>query len=526
MSAQGQRRASNLSYLLLVAAVGAAILANACSSPVDDETASQASATSGCGGEGQACCAEGRRCKGELGCSAGVCRDIDADMVAYAEYCKEELGFADPRAKMAFVSCFDAQTASGQREPTGRQALLSLTLGQGADARRLELIDNGPAISAGRDVWDLMFGNGGAAEGCDNPNYLQSRCDPYYRLNVFSPDPGNANIVAALHCRSDGLKPTPATAISADARREAYEASPASLAASDRARLFEQWNASNEIVLTMTNLRSGKACFFHAKSPYFGSRIPAPDDETSVSTPEDAERVWDELPVKPPYSKDDVSHHGEWLRNGANAWHRPDYMRCVGCHDSGPFMHDPFIDSMVDYLPSDRRTRPYVPLGYQSRIPSTMIRTADVRTASGALEPPRCTSCHSMGSQNACGMWFDRAVGWSFAYSASTASKQSEHSKRYMPFEHGMTSSQDFYAEYGPHIDAMKCCCEHPSWRGCKTVPAETPQAPGVEGTGEKSCTESTCGGHGQPCCEGWSSCNHSGLTCASGQCVFADEVQ
>jgi hypothetical protein len=466
--------------------------------------------------------------------------DIMGDMVAYAEYCKDELGFRNPRAKMAFMSCFDAQGADGQRRNTGRQALLSLTRRNPSGAlERLQLAANGPIVADDRDTWDLMFGRygvadadgniqaGSGAEGCDNPNYLQSRCDPYYRLNVFQPDPGNPDVVAALHCRGDGQKPKPSSAVLADARRAAYVGAPAEAPLAERNRLFDQWNSTNEIVLTMTNLRTGKACFFHAKSPYFGSRIPAPDDETSLAAPGAIDKVWNELPVKPAYGKDDASRRYEWLRNGANAWQRPDYMRCTGCHDSGPFMHDPFIDSMgeggADYLPRDKRSRPYIPLGYQAQTPATYIKTANVIDAYGESVPQRCTTCHSMGTERACDSWFDRAVGWSFPYSASAESKKDEALKRYMPFEHGMTSSAEFYTENAPHIDAMKCCCDHPTWKGCKTVPAETPNAAGVEGTDARSCIGGTCGGRGQPCCDG-SGCNHSGLTCTAGTCKFRDE--
>jgi len=92
-----------------------------------------------------------------------------------------------------------------------------------------------------------------------------------------------------------------------------------------------------------------------------------------------------------------------------------------------------------------------------------------------------------------------------------------------MPYEHGFASTADFYSEYGASIDAMKCCCEHSSWRGCKTVPAATPMAAGTEGTDARSCTDGACGARGQDCCGG-SLCNHSGLACVSGKCRFKDE--
>ena len=477
----------------------------ACSAVTADEDAtSVSSATGACGGEGSACCTTGARCKGELGCSGNVCRSIVTDMVAYAEYCKEELGFTNPKAKLPYMSCFDSVTATGTRA-SGRQALLTL-------ARQPLSADN----------WDAMFGNGVPAEGCDQPNYLQDRCDPYYRLNVFNPDPGNDDIVAALHCRSDGAKPSPASAITAAARLDAFEAS-TEASASERTRLFDLWNGSNEIVLTMTNLRTGKACFFHAATPYFGSHLPAPDDETNLSAPGALDRVWDDLPVKPPYGKDDETHR-TWFRNGETAWQKPDFMRCTNCHDSGPFMHDPFIDSMgEDYLPRDRRTRPYIPLGYQGQFDNKMVKTGPVRTDSGGTTGQRCTSCHAMGSERACGSWFDRALGWYFPPAASAESKRDQSLARYMPIDHGVASTAEFYEEYGHSIDAMKCCCEHSSWQGCTTVPAATPQGEGTAGTGARSCTESTCGAWKQDCCDG-GSCNHTGLTCVSGKCRFKDE--
>ncbi|MBX3233411.1 MAG: hypothetical protein KIT84_37560 [Labilithrix sp.] len=507
--------------LALVGSILVAAAVSACSTDVDERTDVAENAVGGdCGGAGQACCATGPRCEGELGCSGGVCADIDADMVAYTEYCKEQLGFANPRVKMAYMSCFDAAAADGSRVATGRQALLTLSR-RDADGNVTK-----HDLATEPETWDRMFGGGGhTSEGCDNPNYLQSRCDPYYRLNVFKPDPGNNDITAAIHCRSDGSKPT--GSVLADARRRAYEEAPASMSASERERLFDLWNDSNEVVLTMTNTRTGKACFFHAKSPYFGSHFPAPDDETDLTQPGAASAVWDELPVTPPFSESDSLHRSEWLRNGKNAWQRPDYMRCVGCHDSGPFMHDPFIDSTnidgVDYLPRDRANRPYLPLGWQGRNPKKFLKTGPVREPSGELGVQKCTMCHQMGTDSQCGNWFDRAVGWSFPWSSSEESKRDEALKRYMPFEHGFEDTAGFYAEYGASIDAMKCCCEHQNWRGCKTVPAATPMAAGTEGTDARSCTESTCGAWNQDCCNG-TSCNHSGLTCRAGTCKFKDE--
>src|SRR5262249_36964100 len=157
--------------------------------------------------------------------------------------------------------------ADGQRHDTGRQAQLSLTRHEGAGLATLQLASNGPLVHDGRDVWDLMFGqNGATAEGCDTPEYLYGICDPYYRLNVFQPDPASADMVAALHCRSSGYtKPKPATAILAADRKRAYVDAPGGAPLDEKNRLFDQWNGTSEIVMTMTNLRSGKACFFHAK---------------------------------------------------------------------------------------------------------------------------------------------------------------------------------------------------------------------------------------------------------------------
>lgn len=501
----------------------AAALVWACSStPLEGESSSSAISEggAGCGGENQACCATGDRCTGELGCSAGLCKSVITDTVAYAEYCKKELGFANPTAKLPYMSCFDSPTAEGGRATTGKVADIQLTR-PGASAP-LRLLENGPAVHEGKDTWDLVFGAGGSpAEGCDNPNYLLGICDPYYRLNVWKPDVGgNQDIVAALHCRaSNSPKPQPSTAVTSEGRKRAYDEAPADATPEEKQRLFDQWNGSSEIVLTMTNTRTGKACFFHAATPYYGSYIPAPDDEREVASTEGATRVWNELPAKPPHAP--TERRDQWLKNASSAWRAPNFMRCVGCHDSGPFMHNPFIDSM-DVLPADRRTRPYLPLGYQAQDPPTMIKTDAVRTGEGSAAQ-RCTSCHSMGNGNACGSWFNRAVGWEFPGTASAESKRQTSLSRYMPMDHGHGSTADFYAENGKHVDAMKCCCEHPDWRGCRRVPAATPQAEGTAGTATESCIAPTCGGWGQACCEG-NLCNHGGLTCASGTCKFVDE--
>jgi len=506
----------------------------ACSAagPLDEGGSLNAAATRTCGAEGAACCDKDAPCDANLGCNRGTCRSVITDMVAYANDCKRELGFTNPKAKMPYVSCFDSARPDGTRVATGRQVKIKLTRRGGAGLQTLLLNDNGPAVDGTRDVWDLVFGKGATpAEGCDNPNYLYGVCDPYYRLNVWKPD-ANEDIVAALHCRSmihdQGPKPSPASAVSTEERLRAYQSAPADADPAERLRLFEQWNGSTEIVMHLTNTRTGKSCFFHAASHYFGSHIPAPDDESELGG-DTVGRVWDELPVKPPYPKEDPAHHDEWLRNGTTAWRTPDAMRCVGCHDNGPFIHNPFIDSTDDengrYLPTDRRARPYIPLGYQAQTPVEFIKTEPVPSASGGTSSQRCTSCHNLGNANGCGDWFDRAVGWSYPSAASAESRANPLLGRYMPEDHELASTSEFYAQLANHLDVMKCCCTHPTWQGCRKVPASDPSAEGTVGTDpDRSCVAPTCGARGQACCPG-DACNHGGLACAAGTCKFVDEV-
>ena len=508
----------------------AAATASACGAS-GSEVASGASATSSsaCGETGQTCCAlPERTCKGELGCAGGTCRDIVSNTVAYAEYCKEELGFTNPRAKLPYLSCYDSGTAGGGRAVTGKQAEIVLSLPNGSGGKTTHnLMSNGPTDFGGKDLWDTVFGsNGAAAQGCDDPNYLSSVCDPFYRLNVFQPDAQNRDITAAIHCRdtSGGShKPVPSTAISADARKRAYLDLPSDATAEQRAQMFAQYNDTNEIVLIMANARSGKACFFHVQSPYFGTHFPAPDDESDVTNDETVSRIWSELPVTPPFAKEDATHRGEWLRNGDSGYRRPDNMPCTSCHDSGPWMHDPFIDS-ADVLPNDRASRPYIPLPQSVHGAAAKLVKTDPVLPPGATErePQKCTSCHNIGSASTCSTWLDRAVGWSYPTAASALSKTEPQVGRYMPHQHDATTKEAYYTENGAHLDALKCCCEHPDWSGCRRVDRATPGAEGERGTGERSCTNSTAGGWHQPCFEG--GCNSSALHCASDRCVFIDE--
>jgi hypothetical protein len=484
-----------------------------------------------CGRSGQACCSTGVSCQGELGCSGGTCREIDQDMVAYANYCKRALGFTNPSAPLPYLSCNDSATVSNPtvRVETGRQAQIQLTLG----SRTHFLRDNGPALEDGRDLWDLIQGNATRARGCDNPNYLQAECDDYYRLNVWKPDPANNQIVAVMHCRSaTRAKPEPANAIQARKRLEAFLAASETAPLTERTRLFDQWNSSTEIVLILSNLSNGKTCFFHAASPYYGSRIPAPDDETDLSAPGVADRVWRELPVKPPYGP--LERRDEWLRNGRNAWQRPDFMTCTGCHDNGPFINNPFISSMdeggIPFLPHDKRWRPYLPLGFQKRTSEShyFIRTDPVRARGGGTEPQKCTACHSIGNGSGTSTWFDRAAGWAMPQTASEAAFSHERLRRYMP-PTVEPDARGFYRQNGAHIDAIRCCAENPDWLGCYRVNRASPMSPGVQGTGPKSCTASSCGGWNQECCADEQSqpCNHGALACDPGArvCKFREEL-
>jgi hypothetical protein len=480
-----------------------------------------------CGKEGQTCCTPTetqRACEGALGCAAGTCQSIVSNMVAYAEYCKVELGFTNPQAKLPYMSCFDSAGPDGKRRPGGHQALISLTMtNEEIPTTTYHLETNGPAVRDGKDVWDLIYGaNGSDAQGCDDPNYLQGRCDPYYRLNVWEPDPANQDIVAALHCRSSGEKPSPSSAILAEDRLKAFTDAPEEVAPQERARLFDQWNASSEIVLIMTNHKTGATCFFHAAEPYYGSHIPAPDDETDLTTKGADQKVWNELPVQPPYGI--AERRNEWLRNGASAWARPDKMQCTNCHDSGPWMHDPFIDS-AGVLPDDKAARPYKPLGYNARFPIRNVKTDPVKGPDGELTPQRCQQCHNIGNSNTCSTWIDRAVGLSYPAAASFESKIDPQLGKYMPQDHVAKSNAEYWEEWGAHIDAIKCCCAHPTWLGCRTTNAFDSSEPPQRGTGPQACIGGECGGWRQACCGG-TTCNHNGLSCASnGLCLFAGEL-
>lgn len=187
-------------------------------------------------------------------------------------------------------------------------------------------------------------------------------------------------------------------------------------------------------------------------------------------------------------------------------------------------MHNPFIDSM-SLLPDDRRATPYLPLpaSYHGET-AKYVKTDPVRVTPNA-EPvaQKCTSCHNIGSRATCGDWLDRAVGWRYPTTASMLSREDPKIGKYMPDGHEFATKEAYYAAMGPHLDAMKCCCEHSDWSGCHTIDRSQPRSQGQAGTGERSCTNGTTGGWHQPC-DGDNACNHSGLRCVSQRCVFRDE--
>lgn len=344
----------------------------------------------------------------------------DDDVVAYAELCKQELGITQPLPAM---NCLD-----------GEEVPITVN-GQPLDETNYEAVKNGG--------------------GCDKPQWLQSACHNYdhiQRVNVGSPD-----VEAVLNCRQKYYT----THLNKAQRRAAYEAAPPE----KKEEMYRLLYEFDDLGYILRNKRSGKTCFFTIFGRhYFGGYLPPPDMKELPSE----ETVYAQLPEpKPPTG----FPKNEWHRDPKTAYLSPTSTSgggCVGCHDLGGWKHSPFIDQ-VDVVPSNRsRQTPYLLVGnvFQQAFRSRSLLQVTTDPING--EGQRCTTCHALtAGGNNCSTFIDWSTG--HYTGALSDAGQSWPDKAWMPMDHGVGSAEAFQTQYGKHIDRMKCCCQKPNARGCKT---------------------------------------------------------
>jgi len=336
--------------------------------------------------------------------------DTDEDVVAYAELCKRELEITQPLPAM---SCL-----AGTEVP--------ITI----DGKKIDE-SNYASLATG---------------GCDKPQWLESACYNYDHIQRI--DVGNPDVEAVLNCRQKyWTNPLDKTA-----RAEVF-------ARSGSVEDYKLLTEFNDLGFILRNKKNGKSCFFTIFGPHFyGAYLPPPDQK---AVPPEAEVLAKIDVAKPPaeYPKE------QWYRDARATYFSPSRTAgggCVGCHDLGPWKHSPFIDQ-VDIVPSNRRGA-YFPVG---KVFQASFSSLDVTTDPIEGDAQRCTSCHRMAAG---GRTCDKFIDWSvggYPGEMSATGRSWPHAA-WMPEGH-QDDAGAWDRDNGKHVKRLKCCCENPTAKGCRS---------------------------------------------------------
>ena len=202
---------------------------------------------------------------------------------------------------------------------------------------------------------------------CDHPDGLRGGCAPGSRLgHVEGSDAGGNSLPQVswvYFCRSLG---------------------PENL----------ERNGWGSVQLIGYNRESGATCFFEAAD----GRKSLPEDHPANSEIQD-QRPWvsfeghrmvGQLP-----GPDDPDFNDAFMPPppaDMNGDGEPDVVQCVQCHQSGPFIHDPYMDSARD---PDDPSRPVMPEITGRDVPYYVIGGTDWDMRTIHIEGNRCLGCHS-----------------------------------------------------------------------------------------------------------------------------------
>ena len=142
------------------------------------------------------------------------------------------------------------------------------------------------------------------------------------------------------------------------------------------------------------NRQSGATCFFEAAD----GRKSLPEDHPANAEIQD-QRPWVSFDghrmVGQMPGPDDPDFNDAFMPPppaDMNGDGEPDVVQCVQCHQSGPFIHDPFMDSARD---PDDPSRPVMPEIVGRDVPYYVVGGSDWDMRTIHIEGNRCLGCHS-----------------------------------------------------------------------------------------------------------------------------------
>lgn len=364
--------------------------------------------------------------------------ELDNDLTAYAEQCKAELGITAPLP--------DLNCLNGVEVP---------------------ITVNGDSVNAA--LFEELKTH---RQGCDRAQWLDGECwnyDLIQRVEI----PSNQNVEGVLNCRQKTFN----NHLSPKERIAAYtEAVSKKLPPSELNRLFSLIYEFDDLGLILRNRNSGKTCFFtffgsfEKGRTYYGGWIPAPDRR---SIPSKKDVFANLLPSpKPPESYPSImwNRGPKGTADMRNMFFSPKQTaagNCVVCHNQGAFKHSPFIMQAHDakglIVPNNPPNLPYLLVGPAFQQSFREAQHREVTTSDIDGEPQVCTSCHRMatGSQ----LRFEWSVGNSVPHPSKFSA--TFPGRAWMPEDHGNLTGEAYAKSHQKHINAMRCCIQHPMANGC-----------------------------------------------------------
>nr|WP_305908705.1 hypothetical protein [Methylomarinum sp. Ch1-1]MDP4521557.1 hypothetical protein [Methylomarinum sp. Ch1-1] len=154
-----------------------------------------------------------------------------------------------------------------------------------------------------------------------------------------------------------------------------------------------------------------------------------------------------------------------WYRDANQAFKSPQETAsagCVACHNAHGVKYSPYINSKHG-LPDifSMAKLPFLPVGEPFKDFFANADILQVTTDPIDGEQQLCTRCHNMTTSGTCGYSIDIATDHPIGVLSAWLTTSSRNS--WMP-----PVNVDS-ALVKKHVAAMKCCCQNPQARGCKT---------------------------------------------------------
>jgi hypothetical protein len=352
----------------------------------------------------------------------------DYDVYQYVNECKQELGI---KADLPLLSCLD-----------GTQVPIYV------DAQEID-----------QDNWDLLLSD---TKKCDNPHWLggDMGCWTYSHLQVLTLDADN---ILVLNCRQKGnqleknwFRKTKANlGMNQLQRKQQFENAPSA----EKDEFYYLYNTFNDIGVILRNNKTGKSCYLTQYGeavvgflPPLDKPLPAQEDYLNRFNPDQ---------VRPPES---FPQH-LWYRDANEAFRSPEFTAsagCINCHNAHGVKYSPYINSSHG-LPDiySMAKLPFLPVGepFIKHYINSQFLQVSTDPIDGAEQ--LCTQCHNMTTSGTCGYSIDIATGHP-TNTLNTWLTASTQNSWMPPIDVKLSLIKK-------HVAAMKCCCENPHAKGCRT---------------------------------------------------------